>query len=139
LQEVSFSYKVHQPYFFTLISFVHSPLFHKYSIYTLYCLSLLILNLMFKEVSQCISNVSILYFGPFKPSITLPYPFPPTPHFSTAFSTYSYILYLHRCYVSDIVDALSAPLLSHGWLLCHCWHPFLTPRAFILVLLLWLI
>jgi hypothetical protein len=33
------------------------------------------------------------------PSITLPYPFNSHPHFSTVFNTYSYILYLHRCYV----------------------------------------
>jgi hypothetical protein len=33
------------------------------------------------------------------PSIILPYPFPPTPHFSTAFNTYCCILYLCRCNV----------------------------------------
>jgi hypothetical protein len=31
------------------------------------------------------------------PSIALPYPFTFHPHYSTAFNTYLYILYLHRC------------------------------------------
>jgi hypothetical protein len=44
------------------------------------------------------------------PSIALPYPFPSTPHFSTFFSTYHHILYLHRCYV-----------------LCYCWCSFSFP------------
>jgi hypothetical protein len=33
------------------------------------------------------------------PPITLPYLFPPTSHYSTAFNTCCYILYLHRCNV----------------------------------------
>jgi hypothetical protein len=33
------------------------------------------------------------------PSIAFPYPFPPSPHYSTIFHTYCYILYLYRCYV----------------------------------------
>jgi hypothetical protein len=33
------------------------------------------------------------------PSIALAYPFTSHPHLSTAFNAYSYILYLHRCYV----------------------------------------
>jgi hypothetical protein len=32
------------------------------------------------------------------PSIALPYPITSHPHFSTAFNTYPYILYLNRCY-----------------------------------------
>jgi hypothetical protein len=33
------------------------------------------------------------------PSITLPHLLPPYPHFTTAFNTDPYILYLHKCYV----------------------------------------
>jgi hypothetical protein len=50
---------------------------------------------MFRGLSQC-----ILYFGLFKTLPLLSFTcFPPTPHFSTAFTTYPYILYLDRCYV----------------------------------------
>jgi hypothetical protein len=40
-----------------------------------FCFSLLISKSMFKGVSQCISTVSST------PSVALPYPLPPTPHF----------------------------------------------------------
>jgi hypothetical protein len=32
------------------------------------------------------------------PSVPLLSPFPPSPHYSTAFNTHPYVLYLHRCY-----------------------------------------
>jgi hypothetical protein len=41
--------------------------------------------------------VGILYFGLFNPFHALPYSFTSHPHYSTAFSTHPYILYLHRC------------------------------------------
>jgi hypothetical protein len=50
---------------------------------------------MFKEVSQCIPAVSILYFGPFSPFHYSPLPLYLQAHFSTAFNTHPYILYLH--------------------------------------------
>jgi hypothetical protein len=55
-------------------------------------------KLTFKGVSQCIPTMNILYsFQPLSLlSIT---PIPSTFHFSTAFNTYIYIFYLHRCYV----------------------------------------
>jgi hypothetical protein len=49
-----------------------------------------------KEVSQCIPAVSMLYFDQFNPFCFFPLPFSPTPHYSTAFSTYCYVLCLHR-------------------------------------------
>jgi hypothetical protein len=50
---------------------------------------------MFKEVSQYMSTVCVLYFGLFNPFeySPLPYYFPPC--FSTAFNIQSYVLYLH--------------------------------------------
>jgi hypothetical protein len=64
------------------------------------CLSLLTFKLMFKGVSQYIPTVRILYFGPFNPFHRSPLPFYlHPPHFSTAFNTCPYILYLHRYYI----------------------------------------
>jgi hypothetical protein len=71
----------------------------------LFCLSLLILKSMFKGISQCFPAMSICYFGQFNPFHYSPLPFPTTPHYSTAFNIYHYILYLHRCYIF--------------W---YCWH-----------------
>uniref|UniRef100_A0A8C0ZWV3 Malic enzyme NAD-binding domain-containing protein n=2 Tax=Castor canadensis TaxID=51338 RepID=A0A8C0ZWV3_CASCN len=62
---------------------------------------------MSKGISHCISTVNILHFCQFNPFCTLPYPFPPTPRYSTAFNTYRYILFLHRCNVFR-----------------NCWPPF---------------
>jgi hypothetical protein len=55
---------------------------------------------MFKGVSWCIPTVSKLYFDSFKPFHYSSLPLLFHPSFSTAFSTYPYILYLHRSYVS---------------------------------------
>jgi hypothetical protein len=62
------------------------------------CLSFLVPKSMFKEVSQCIPAASTLYFGQINPFHYSPLPFSPIPHYSTAFNTYHYIIYLHRCY-----------------------------------------
>jgi hypothetical protein len=66
------------------------------------CLSLLIFKLIFKEVSQCMPTVSIIYFGPFNPFHYSPYPLPHTPPpFFIAFNTHPHIIYLHiLCYVT---------------------------------------
>jgi hypothetical protein len=53
---------------------------------------------MFKGVSQCVPAMSILYFGQINP-----HPFPSIPHYSTAFNTYHYALYLLRCNGSEIL------------------------------------
>jgi hypothetical protein len=45
------------------------------------CLSLLILKSVFKGVSHCILAVNVLTLVSSIPSVTLPYPFPPTPHY----------------------------------------------------------
>jgi hypothetical protein len=50
---------------------------------------------MFKGVSQCMPTMGVLYFGLFTSSISLSYPLLPILHFSTAFNTHPYILYLH--------------------------------------------
>jgi hypothetical protein len=63
------------------------------------CLLLLVFKLMFKGISQCIPPVSTLYFSKFNPFHYFLTPLPSAPYFSTAFNTYPYILYLHRCYV----------------------------------------
>jgi hypothetical protein len=71
LQDVSsfyfvYEYEVHQPYFFTFISFIHLP-FSQISPSTApilqSCLSLLIPKPMFTGVFQSIPGVSKLYFG----------------------------------------------------------------------------
>jgi hypothetical protein len=40
-----------------------------------------------------------IYLISLTPSITLPYPFPPTQHCSTAFSAFPCAFFLHRCNV----------------------------------------
>jgi hypothetical protein len=52
---------------------------------------------VFKGVSQCIPDVSLLYFGQFNPFHCSPWPFSSLRHFSATFSTHPCILYLHRC------------------------------------------
>jgi hypothetical protein len=52
--------------------------------------------------------VNILFFGQFNPLCHSPHPFPPTAHYSVAFSPNHYVLYLHRC-VFNIIDALLFP------------------------------
>jgi hypothetical protein len=56
---------------------------------------------MFKGVSQCISNVSILYFAPFNPSHFFPLPLcllSPTHTFNN-FQCISFHLLPSQCYV----------------------------------------
>jgi hypothetical protein len=62
---------------------------------------------MFKGVSQCVPTVGIICFGLFNPFhySLLPLHLPHPPHFSTAFNTNPYILYLYV--VCDITSALS--------------------------------
>jgi hypothetical protein len=72
---------------------------------------------MFKWVSWCIPTLSILYFGQFNPFHYSPLLPPFHPHYSTAFNTYCYIFYLHRCNVSQycwlsiILFYLPSPIL----------------------------
>jgi hypothetical protein len=71
------------------------PYTHTYCTYLQSCFSLLLSKLMFKGVSWWIPTVSILCFTlVLLLSLTL---LPPVPHFSTDFSTYPYVVYLHRC------------------------------------------
>jgi hypothetical protein len=52
---------------------------------------------MFKGVSQCISNVGILYFAPFNPSHFFPLPLcllSPPHTLLTTFSVFTFIFYL---------------------------------------------
>jgi hypothetical protein len=60
-------------------------------------LSFFITKSIFKGVSWCIPTVHILYFGQFNSFHYSPLPFSPTSYYSTAFSTYCCILYLHPC------------------------------------------
>jgi hypothetical protein len=52
---------------------------------------------VFKGVSQCVPAVRILNYDLFNPLCYSPLPLSSFPHYSTAFSTYPYVLYLHRC------------------------------------------
>jgi hypothetical protein len=61
------------------------------------CLSLLIPKLMVIGVSQCFPAMNMLYVGQFNPLNYSSLPFPSHPRYSAAFSTYHYVLYLHRC------------------------------------------
>jgi hypothetical protein len=73
--------------------------------YVTVLLSLLILKSVFKGVSQCVPSMIYFILVRSTLSITLPYPFPPNPHYSTAFSTHSCIFYLNGCYIFQ-----------------YCWH-----------------
>jgi hypothetical protein len=88
-------YEAYQPYSLTFISSIHSPIVAIFQ----FSLSLLIPKSMFQGVSRCFHTVSTLHFGQFNPFHCSPLPFPPIPHYSTAFNTYCFILYLHRCNV----------------------------------------
>jgi hypothetical protein len=92
LEEISFVYEVHQPYSLTLIAFIHPPTPTSTPTHTVpilqFLLLLLISNLLFKEVSQCIPAVIILYFGLFNPFHCFPLPLclpPPPPPFFNSF------------------------------------------------------
>jgi hypothetical protein len=97
-------YEIHQPYSLSFLSFIPPLSSHKYHTHTVpishYWVSLLIFKSVFKGVSQFTPALGILYFGLLDPfpllSLTL---LPLSPHFSAAFSTYPYILYLPRCYI----------------------------------------
>jgi hypothetical protein len=61
------------------------------------CPLLFIPKSVFKGSSQCVPAMSILYFGPFNPFHCSPSSLPSHPHYSAAFSTHPYVLYLHKC------------------------------------------
>jgi hypothetical protein len=90
---------------FTLLHVLQSPsLLHKYPHPPIgpilqSCPSFFIPKSVFKRVSRCSSAVTILYFGQFNLLCYSPSPFPPTLYYSTAFTTYRCVFYLHRCYV----------------------------------------
>jgi hypothetical protein len=68
---------------------------------------------MFKGVSQFMPSVGVLYFGLFNPFECSPLPLYLPPHFSTAFSTHAYILYLHISWYAVLMMLYHSLLLSH--------------------------
>jgi hypothetical protein len=85
----------------TLIYFIHPPPFPP-NPPPQSCLSLLILKLVFKRVSQCISAVRILYFGLFN---SFHYPFPS--HSRPIFQQFSIYILIFSTF-TDVV-------LGYGW------------------------
>jgi hypothetical protein len=88
-------YEVHQSYCLTFISSIYLPpptnIPPHCTIFT---------NLFFifnSKVSQCISAMNILNFGQFNAHCYSPLSLPSPHSHSTAFSIYTYILYLERC------------------------------------------
>jgi hypothetical protein len=70
--------------------------------------SLLMVDLMFKEVSQCMLTVGVKPL----PLLSLT-PLPPIPRFSTAFNTHPYILYLHILGYAVLLALYRSLFLSH--------------------------
>jgi hypothetical protein len=92
------------PTIFTHLHFLHSPSPPQVPLHTLYLFYRPISHYQFLRqwLSRfpIVSPLSVYYnLVSSTPFIALPYPFPPTTHYSTTFNTYHYILWLHRCYV----------------------------------------
>jgi hypothetical protein len=76
---------------------------HKYSLHThCTCFTVLTFIIIYANVPKGFTICPHCFYFTLicsTPFIALLYPLPPNPHFLTAFNTYPYILYLHRCYV----------------------------------------
>jgi hypothetical protein len=88
------------------LNFLHSlspsqmyPPTHTHSTNVTVLSLIIICKSMFKGVSSHILTVSTLYFCPSNPFHYSPLLFPYHPLFATAFNSYCYVLYIHRCYV----------------------------------------